>query len=203
MNKHVIFFFAIGAAIGATVTYFYTVSKEREKNERDIAELKAYYNNEFKEKLAQKHEKMAKNDENSPKIELQNSNDNSENQYEKVIESVKEEKIEVVADHTSPVLKVDPPKENRVIISGDEFLEDDEYDKETLYYFEEDEVFSDPEYVVVPDGINLVGKENLDHVGMFEDNVLYVRNELFGKDYEVIFHDQAYSDVSGIDYEGD
>lgn len=195
MNKHVIFFFAIGAAIGATVTYFYTVSKEREKNERDIAELKAYYNNEFKEKLAQKHEKMAKNDENSPKMELQNSNDNSENQYEKVIESVKEE--------NSPVLKVDPPKENRVIISGDEFLEDDEYDKETLYYFEEDEVFSDPEYVVVPDGINLVGKENLDHVGMFEDNVLYVRNELFGKDYEVIFHDQAYSDVAGIDYEGD
>lgn len=191
-----IFFFAIGAAIGATVTYFYTVSKEREKNERDIAELKAYYNNEFKEKIAQKHEKTAKNDENSPKIELQNSNDNSENQYEKVIESVKEE-------NSSPVLKVDPPKENRVIISGDEFLEDDEYDKETLYYFEEDEVFSDPEYVVVPDGINLVGKENLDHVGMFEDNVLYVRNELFGKDYEVIFHDQAYSDVAGIDYEGD
>ena len=196
MDKHVIFFFAIGAAIGATVTYFYTVSKEREKNERDIAELKAYYNNEFKEKIAQKHEKTAKNDENSPKIELQNSNDNSENQYEKVIESVKEE-------NSSPVLKVDPPKENRVIISGDEFLEDDEYDKETLYYFEEDEVFSDPEYVVVPDGINLVGKENLDHVGMFEDNVLYVRNELFGKDYEVIFHDQAYSDVAGIDYEGD
>jgi len=196
VDKHVIFFFAIGAAIGATVTYFYTVSKEREKNERDIAELKAYYNNEFKEKIAQKHEKTAKNDENSPKIELQNSNDNSENQYEKVIESVKEE-------NSSPVLKVDPPKENRVIISGDEFLEDDEYDKETLYYFEEDEVFSDPEYVVVPDGINLVGKENLDHVGMFEDNVLYVRNELFGKDYEVIFHDQAYSDVAGIDYEGD
>lgn len=192
MNKHVIFFFVIGAAIGATVTYFYTVGKEREKNERDIAELKAYYNNEFKEKLAQKHEKTAKNDENSPKIEIQNSNDNSENQYEKVIESVKEE--------NSPVLKVDAP---RVIISGDEFLEDDEYDKETLYYFEEDEVFSDPEYVVVPDGINLIGKENLDHVGMFEDNVLYVRNELFGKDYEVIFHDQAYSDVAGIDYEGD
>lgn len=192
MNKHVIFFFAIGAAIGATVTYFYTVSKEREKNERDIAELKAYYNNEFKEKLAQKHEKTAKNDENSPKMELQNSNDNSENQYEKVIESIEEE--------NSPVLKVDAP---RVIISGDEFLEDDEYDKETLYYFEEDEVFSDPEYVVVPDGINLIGKENLDHVGMFEDNVLYVRNELFGKDYEVIFHDQAYSDVAGIDYEGD
>ena len=85
--------------------------------------------------------------------------------------------------------------EKRVIISSDEFLDDEEYDKETIYYYEEDEVFCDPEYEILPEAIDRIGKENLDNVGMFENNVLYVRNELFGKDYEVIFYEGAYSDI--------
>lgn len=189
MYKEIIIFTA-GLGIGAGVAYMYASKHFRELNERDIAELKAYYNGEFMEKLLKKSENEPKKDDSEKVMREQNSIDNSVNQYEKVVEAIKEPEIEE---------KLPKNEEKRVIISSDEFLEDENYDKETIYYYEEDETFCDPEYVVLPEAIDLIGKENLDHVGMFEDNVLYVRNELFGKDLEVIFHDGAYSDVVDVD----
>ena len=190
MYKQIIIF-VLGAGLGGLIGYKYAEKKLTELNEKDISELKAYYNTEFKEKILENSQKIAKNEEELPENPVQNSIDNSSNQYDKVIEAI------------NVSVKVETPKENRVIISSEEFLEDSDYDKETIYYYEEDETFCDPNsYEILPDAINLIGKENLDNVGMFEDNILYVRNELFGKDLEIIFFEGAYSDVVDID-EGD
>mgnify|MGYP000948048415 CR=1 FL=1 len=178
--------FAVGLGLGAFIGYKYAEKKLTELNEKDIAELKAYYNGEFQAKLFENKEKMAENDEKLPENDLQNSIDNSSNGYEKAIKAMNEP---IVEEKSAEI------NEKRVIISSDEFLDDEEYDKETIYYYEEDEVFCDPEYEILPEAIDRIGKENLDNVGMFENNVLYVRNELFGKDYEVIFYEGAYSDI--------
>ena len=145
-------------------------------------------------------------------IDEQNSNDNSDNSSEKAnwdekVEEIKEKSTKKTKKGTKkaknePVEeKIEPPKDNRVIISSEEFLEENDFDKETMYYYEEDEVFCTPEYEIVHEGIDLIGKENLDNVGMFEDGVLYVRNELYGKDFEIIFYEGAYSDIVDSDEE--
>lgn len=184
--------FAVGLGLGGLIGYKYAEKKLSELNERDIAELKAYYNTEFQAKLFENKEKMDKIAEKLTELDEQNSIENSSNGYENAINAINEPIIEE---------KVVKNSEKRVIISAEEFLEENDFDKETMYYYEEDEVFCDPEYEVIHEGIDLIGKENLDNVGMFEDGVLYVRNELYGKDFEVIFYEGAYSDVVDSDEE--
>ena len=205
MYKQVLIF-VLGAGLGGLLGYKYAEKKMTELNEKDIAELKAYYNNEYIGKLLKNKEQMDEIADKLTEIDEQNSSENSDNSNEKgewdeKVEEIKEKAVKKTKKSTKkaknePVEeKIEPPKDNRLIISAEEFLEENDFDKETLYYYEEDEIFCTPEYEIVHEGIDLIGKENLDNVGMFEDNVLYVRNELYGKDFEIIFYEGAYSDI--------
>ena len=205
MYKQVLIF-VLGAGLGGLLGYKYAEKKMTELNEKDIAELKAYYNNEYMGKLLKNKEQMDEIADKLTEIDEQNSSENSDNSNEKgewdeKVEEIKEKAVKKTKKSTKkaknePVEeKIEPPKDNRVIISAEEFLEENDFDKETMYYYEEDEIFCTPEYEIVHEGIDLIGKENLDNVGMFEDGVLYVRNELYGKDFEIIFYEGAYSDI--------
>ena len=46
--------FIVGAGLGGLIGYKYAEKKLTELNEKDIAELKAYYNNEYMGKLLKK-----------------------------------------------------------------------------------------------------------------------------------------------------
>ena len=197
--------FTLGIGLGGLLGYKYAEKKLTDLNEKDISELKAYYNSELKDKIAKTSEKMdeiadklTELDESETVMREQNSSDNSVNSNEN---AEWPEKVEEIKKKSSKKSKKQAPDEKRTIISSEEFLEDNDFDKETLYYYEEDETFCTPEYEVLPDAIDLIGKENLDNVGMFEDGVLYVRNELYGKDIEVIFYEGAYSDMIDSDEE--
>lgn len=204
--------FIVGIGLGGLVGYKYAEKKMTELNEKDIAELKAYYNTEYMGKLLKNKEQMDEIADKLSEIDEQNSNENSDNssdnaEWTEKVEEIKEKSVKKTkkltkkAKNESVEEKIEPPKENRVIISAEEFLEENDFDKETMYYYEEDEIFCTPDYEVVHEGIDLIGKENLDNVGMFEDGVLYVRNELYGKDFEIIFYEGSYADIVGIDEE--
>ena len=205
MYKQVLIF-VLGAGLGGLLGYKYAEKKMTELNEKDIAELKAYYNTEYMGKLLKNKEQMDEIADKLTELDEQNSSENSGNSNEKgewneKVEEIKEKSVKKTKKSTKkaknePVEeKIESPKENRLIISAEEFLEENDFDKETMYYYEEDEIFCTPEYEIVHEGIDLIGKENLDNVGMFEDNILYVRNELYGKDFEIIFYEGAYSDI--------
>ena len=204
-----ILIFVLGAGLGGLLGYKYAEKKMAELNEKDIAELKAYYNNEYMGKLLKNNEQMneiadkiSELDEQIGSENAENGIDNSDNSNENAewnekVEEIKEKAVKKTKKSTKKAKNepVEPPTESRLIISAEEFLEENDFDKETMYYYEEDEIFCTPEYEIVHEGIDLIGKENLDNVGMFEDGVLYVRNELYGKDFEIIFYEGAYSDI--------
>ena len=194
MLKDVIIF-ASGIALGAGVTYVYVTKREQNRNEKDIAELKAYYNNQYKEEFREKMSKYVGKEDSETVMINQNGNEKPvEDKKEPINEPIWEKEVEKIVEK----VKND---DKRVIISSEEFLEDEDFDKVTLYYYEDDETFCDPEYVIIPEAIDWIGKENLNNVGMFEDGVLYVRNSLYGKDYEVIFFDESYADSVGVEGE--
>ena len=207
-----ILIFVLGAGLGGFAGYKYAEKKLTALNEKDIAELKAYYNTEYMGKLLKNKEQMDEIADKLTELDEQNSNENTENsidnsdngsekaEWDEKVEEIKEKAVKKTKKSTKKA-KNEPPKENRVIISSEEFLEENDFDKETMYYYEEDEIFCTPEYEIVHEGIDLIGKENLDNVGMFEDGVLYVRNELYGKDFEIIFYEGAYSDIVDSDEE--
>ena len=75
------------------------------------------------------------------------------------------------------------------VIEPQEFAEHDEYDAESLLYYSKTHVLEDSEGVVVDDWVNVVGPEFWTHIGEYEPDCAYFRNEELLKDFEVILVD--------------
>lgn len=204
MLKHLIIFIT-GGAIGAVVTYKIVSQKDYDKKEQEIAEIRSFYNNEFKAQIlklkeAENAKNEAKIDENSEKIAENEPKyvENVKNIVKKHIEPVisnmrnSENGFENVMNEPEPKKKISADKS---IISSTEFVDDEDYEKVTLYYFEDDDLFTDTDYNIRDNGIDIVGRENLDQVGLYEDDVLYVRNDSLYTDFEVIFQHNAYGEM--------
>lgn len=99
-------------------------------------------------------------------------------------------------DEESDILEENPikrePKEDESmkdpkLISEDKFDEDDDYEKETLYYYNEDDVLTDESEQEIDNELYLLG----DAMDKFdfrnsEERVIHVRNFELQTDYEVI-----------------
>lgn len=71
------------------------------------------------------------------------------------------------------------------ISEGDYVVDDDEYGKVTLdYYTLSNDLYEGDEFVQNVEAT--VGQDNLDFLQSIEDDVLYVRNETYGIDYEIV-----------------
>ena len=78
-------------------------------------------------------------------------------------------------------------------ISVDEFVDDDEYDKETLIYYEKDQVLSDQydHQLFVQDIFGYNWPVLCSHFGDDDEDVLYCRNPKIKTDYEVVMEHKA------------
>lgn len=83
-------------------------------------------------------------------------------------------------------------------ITSEEFLDGD-YEKVTYVYFREEDTFIDILNEICPDAIDNIGKDNLDKFGIYEPDVLYVRNNATSTDYEVLLKE----DISYKEYVGE
>lgn len=84
-------------------------------------------------------------------------------------------------------------KTSPYVISPDDFGEKDEYDTISLTLYA-DGVLADDNDEVVDDEI--VGKENLDSIGRFEDDSVFVRNDILKADYEILLDNRKFSEVA-------
>lgn len=80
------------------------------------------------------------------------------------------------------------------ILSPAEFSSDEAYQTETLFYFE-DEVLTDDDYNPIEDVEGMVGEESLTTFGQYEDDAVYVRNERYLTDYEIILEPRRFADL--------
>ena len=80
------------------------------------------------------------------------------------------------------------------VIPPEEFGERDNYDTETLFYYE-DKVLADDSDNEIVDVEKLVGRDSLTHFGEYEDDSVFVRNESLKTDYEILRSERLYSEV--------
>ncbi len=80
------------------------------------------------------------------------------------------------------------------VISPDEFGEFDEYEKISLTYYN-NHVLADENDEVIEDVEETVGVESLTHFGEYEDDSVFVRNDIRRTDYEILLDQRSYSDV--------
>lgn len=184
--------FLIGAGIGSGVTYILIRSNYEKIANEEIEEAREMY----KEKLKEFVEDLEKGNVET-KEEVKEAEKTEEKiDYGKIIEKLNYNEF---SGAKAPVVQpVEDDKDEidseRYSISVDEFVNDDEYDKMTLYYFEDDQVFTNFEYGVIEEGEELVGSDNLDDVEFVEEGVTYIRNEKYGVDYEVVLKTGSYAE---------
>ena len=83
------------------------------------------------------------------------------------------------------------------IIPPENFGELDDYETSSLTYYSGDDVLADENNEIVQDQDRekLIGREALYHFGEYEEDSVFVRNDILGCDFEILLDRGKYSDV--------
>jgi hypothetical protein len=87
------------------------------------------------------------------------------------------------------------------VISEDEFLADEGYEKEIISYFEDGDDFANTEDEIIDDFANYIG--GIDHVrnaDIYDGDMVFIRNELTNTDYQIVKHEESYEEYMECSY---
>ena len=204
MHKAIIFIG--GVAVGSFVTWRLLKEKYIRQTQEEINEVREHYRKkkeseevtvdsngatETNEKpdLIEYAAKLTKNgyiDYTNPKSLVKTTGD--------IIDTVAQKDNEKSSD---PVILNDPSYQPPYIISPEDFAIDDEYTIVNLNYYI-DGVLTDEDDNIVENVDDVVGLENLNHMGEYEDDALHIRNENYKCEYEILLSRRLYHDTTEV-----
>ena len=163
--------FAAGLAIGAVAGACVIKNKVLADAKEEIEEVREYYRSKREVK------------EEQPEVESVTE----EKEYNDIISN------NGYVNYNKPE-KIQTPVVDPYIIDPSEFGEEVGYDTETLTYFADGVLVDDVDDVIdEPDLV--VGLNNLDIFKEFGASSIYIRNDMYKTDYEVLRDDWNYSDL--------
>lgn len=175
--------FAAGLAVGAVTGALVIKNKVLADAKAEVEEVRAYYRSKQQERGIKEVEETKEEVKEEVKEveEAVKFDKNTYVNYNKIAKEYQTSKDSTFAD--------DP-----YIIDPEEFGENPEYDTMTLTYFADGVLVDDVDDLVdEPDVV--VGLENLKVLGDYGATSVYVRNDIYRTDYEVIKDDWNYSDI--------
>lgn len=182
MKKLLYFGLVIGAAVaGAAAALYYVKDSERKRADEEIATMREYF--------ARKEQEMnlarGMTAEHAPKDETSEKKQKSKEirDYQKIVREKYKQKEE-----SAP--------EGPVVISPDEFGENPGYDSLSMTFYA-DNIVADENDEIVEDVNDCIGFESLTHIGEYEPDILYVRNDRLRIYYEITRDLRNYADVVG------
>lgn len=204
MHKAIIFI--SGVAVGSFVTWRLLKEKYIRQTQEEINEVREHYrkkkeseevtvdsngSTETNEKpdLIAYAAKLTKNgyiDYTDPKSIVKATGDT----IDAVVQKTNEESLD-------PVILNDPSYQPPYIISPEDFALDDEYTIVNLNYYI-DGVLTDEDDNIVENVDDVVGLENLNHMGEYEDDALHIRNENYKCEYEILLSRRLYHDTTEV-----
>ena len=182
-----LFIFAAGLAIGAVAGACVIKNKVLADAKEEIEEVREYYRSKAVEATNEVVEEVKEVVEEVKEVkevvqEIKNGSDKRTYvNYNKLASTYKPQE--------EPTRFDDP-----FIIDPSEFGEDPEYDTMTLTYFADGVLVDDVDEVIEEPDI-VVGLENLKVFEEFGASSIYVRNDIYKTDYEVIRDDWNHSDL--------
>lgn len=199
MNKTMnnILVFAAGAAVGVLATYKFFKTKYERKTQEDIESVKEVFSNRYEsEESATDEIKMESDDE-----EPEQSNGEglkyaaSKPDLMKYAELLDAYRSQTPEDNEKGGVDTEYPEEPYVI-SPDLFGDEPGYDQVYMTCYS-DNVLEDDYFVVEDDNwvdIN-IGRDCLNHFGEYQDDMLWVRNDLTKTDYEISYDHRTYQEA--------
>lgn len=200
--KYVLAF--IGGGIAGYFVGQYVTNKKRREEQSEMRELFRQKQNEMAGKNNVQPSPAVLNDlmtEDIPEDELREKYKQVLSKYRPEEDEEDEIEYEVLIPHEEeepeiPDVILGRP-ENKKIISEEEYFEQNGYFKENLDYYSDDvlaEEISDD--IVVVD--ETIGDEAYEILKTHPTETLYVRNDETRTDYEIVYNNLKYSEVTGI-----
>lgn len=181
--------FAAGLAVGAVAGAVLVKNKVLADAKAEIDEVRKYY----RESRGVVEEKEVEEKEEVKEVEKK--------EYELKDIQIKDEPKTGLTNYsqiTKMYMSKDefqtPMYDDPFVIDPSEFGENPEYDTETLTYFADGVLVDDVDDVIEEPDI-VVGLENLKIFEEFGATTVYVRNDIYKTDYEIIRDDWNYSDL--------
>ena len=182
--------FAAGLAVGAVAGAVIVKNKVLADAKAEIEEVRKYYREsrgvvkEVEEKEVEEEVKEVEKKEYELKdIQIKDEPKTGLTNYSQIT------KMYMSKDEFQAPMYDDP-----FVIDPSEFGENPEYDTETLTYFADGVLVDDVDDVIEEPDI-VVGLENLKIFEEFGATTVYVRNDIYKTDYEIIRDDWNYSDL--------
>lgn len=183
-NKAVPFLmFVLGAAIGSFVTWRYIKDIYERIAQEEIDSVKEVF-------LRREEEMSSENEEPKRKIAACYENGASKTEYAAILQREGYTNYSNMSEKEGTEMAEDKP----YVISPEEFGEFDEYEKISLTYYSNN-ILADENDEVIEDVEETVGFESLTHFGEYEDDSVFVRNDIRRCDYEILLDQRSYSDV--------
>ena len=181
--------FAAGLAVGAVAGALVVKNKVLADAKAEVEEVREYYrsargkvNREDNEEVEEVKE-VEKKEYELKDIQVKDEPKTGLTNYSQIT------KMYMSKDEFQAPMYDDP-----FVIDPSEFGENPEYDTETLTYFADGVLVDDVDDVIEEPDI-VVGLENLKVFEEFGATTVYVRNDIYKTDYEIIRDDWNYSDL--------
>lgn len=210
MGKFILGLF-IGLGAGGVVSGLYFKNKYQKESADERAETRKYYkekldnlNAKLNEVYAQISEEEIASNMNSPVKEAEtpeeardetevhqkiNYNDISTKKARAKKELEYEDYLKVVDDSKYKEVNTNKKLPRPYIITDTDFHEDNLYDKLSLIYHAKAGTVENVEGDIIENGLDLIGVDNLEFFGEYEPDTLFIRNEVYGSDFEVTLDD--------------
>ena len=179
--------FAAGLAVGAVAGAVLVKNKVLADAKAEVEEVRKYYRESrgVVEEVEEKEEvkEVEKKEYELKDIQVKDEPKTGLTNYSQIT------KMYISKDEFQSPMYDDP-----FVIDPSEFGENPEYDTETLTYFADGVLVDDVDDVIEEPDI-VVGLENLKIFEEFGATTVYVRNDIYKTDYEIIRDDWNYSDL--------
>ena len=187
-------FFVAGAAIGSVVTWKLIEKKYKDLADEEIESVIETFKNRkpiiTKDEVKETVEKVI-NKWKEPKETVEDIV-TSEGYYTEDEEETEED------DESNYTVDVDPGVEVIVpyVITPEQFGEYDEYGIKTLTYYADNVLTDEIDNPITSDEmITMIGPDALDHFGEYEDDSVYIRDEMNEMDYEILKSEKMFSEI--------
>lgn len=180
--------FAVGAIIGSAASMQYFKKKYERIADEEIESVKEVFARREKEL-----DEIV--DDNKGKLVAEFAKNKPDlTDYTKILNEngySKDDNDETVEEGEEP-MKDDIFKP--YVITPEEFGEEEGYDTESLTYYS-DGVLTDDYDNPIKDVEAMIGKDSLTHFGEYEDDSVFVRNDINKTDYEILKDIRKYSEI--------
>ena len=187
-------FFVAGAAIGSVVTWKLIEKKYKDLADEEIESVIETFKNRkpiiTKDEVKETVEKVI-NKWKEPKETVEDIVTSEGYSIEN------EEEIDE-DDESNYTVDVDPGIEVIVpyVITPEQFGEYNEYGTKTLTYYADNVLTDEIDNPITSDEMEtMIGPDALDHFGEYEDDSVYIRDEMNEMDYEILKSEKTFSEI--------